>query len=206
MSSAKQLAIEAEVDTLHATVNSGSGKLLCFTSCARHGDTWTLHVTDGIDVWRLELDKTELDSHRELSNINNMTAFLNKIKSAFESGDLNISLQGHTTTLTAGKGATALTFDLYEASASKRKTDLQNVLMRLADLATMLNTELKKTKDDLDTANKHKGSGSSSVAAFYDPSATQKTGQKIPKKKGRSLLNPDSKRVKVAKGVNFDED
>ncbi|XP_070551979.1 uncharacterized protein [Ptychodera flava] len=204
MSSAKQLATEAEVDSLHATVNSGIGKLLCFTSCARHDDTWTLHVTDGIDVWRLELDHSELDSHRELSNITNFDAFFGKIKSAFESGDLTAATHGHKTTLTCGKGSTTVTFDLYEATASKRKSDLQGVILHLADLATRLSKDLKDAKDSLETANKQKASSTSTVSGFYDSTAGHKTGQKVQKKKGRSLLNPDSKRVKVAKGVNFE--
>ncbi|XP_002741148.1 uncharacterized protein LOC100370387 [Saccoglossus kowalevskii] len=178
MSSAKQLAIEAGVDRLHCFVKRGGDKMVSFTSCAKYDDTWTLHVTDGIDVWRLEMDKKEVDSHKELADIKTYDVFFAKIKSAFESSDLDVATQGHGVTLTVGKGGSTLNFDLYEATASKRKTDLQNILLHLAATATSLKKDLKSTAEELDRVKKEKGSGLSMVSTFYDPDAGRKSGTK----------------------------
>ena len=44
------------------------------------GASFSLNTTDGVDVWRLEMDEDELESHRELSETSSMEAFLLKIR------------------------------------------------------------------------------------------------------------------------------
>jgi hypothetical protein len=67
----------ADLQNLHSTVETPSGKFLCFTRV----DNNTLHLcaSDGYSVWKLELDPRELEAHRDLADVH-MDAYLAKIK------------------------------------------------------------------------------------------------------------------------------
>lgn len=77
MSAYKESILGAKVSSLHRVIENGRQRYLCFTKMATN---WSLNVTDGIDVWRLELDEDELESHRELSETSTKEAFLLKIR------------------------------------------------------------------------------------------------------------------------------
>lgn len=77
MTSLKNLVTEAKVDGLHSVVENGNQKFLCFT---RFSTDWIICVTDGVDMWRLELDDEELESCRELAEATSMDSYLGKIR------------------------------------------------------------------------------------------------------------------------------
>ena len=73
----KDSILEAKVVDLHKIIRNGHQRFLCYTSM---GASFSLNTTDGVDVWRLEMDEDELESHRELSETSSLEAFLLKIR------------------------------------------------------------------------------------------------------------------------------
>lgn len=77
MSSFKDSILEAKVENLHRLIENGRQKFLIFT---KMGKSFSLNATDGIDVWRLDMDEKESESLRELSETSSNEAFLLKIR------------------------------------------------------------------------------------------------------------------------------
>ena len=77
MDNLKLCISENTVDNLHAIVDSGSGRFMCFTRL--DSDVWIICASDGCDVWRLEMDNDELEAHRDLASLN-MDAFLARFR------------------------------------------------------------------------------------------------------------------------------
>ena len=77
MTSLKNLVTEAKVESLHSVVENGNQNFLCFT---RFSTNWIICVTDGVDMWRMELDDEELESCREVAEVNSMDSYLGKIR------------------------------------------------------------------------------------------------------------------------------
>ena len=77
MTGLKNLVTESKVESLHSVVQNGNQEFLCFT---RFSTNWIICVTDGVDLWRLELDEEELESCRELAESNSLDAYLGKIR------------------------------------------------------------------------------------------------------------------------------
>lgn len=77
MSSFKDRISEAKIGNLHRLIENGRQKFLIFT---KMGKNFSLNATDGIDVWRLDMDEKELESQRELSETSSNEAFLLKIR------------------------------------------------------------------------------------------------------------------------------
>ena len=124
-------------------------------------------------------------------------------RNGFTSGDLSVDVIGTKVSLTVGKGTSTLNFDLYEAKAVDKRTEMQKILFRLADSATSLETDLSKAKHTIDTLRAQKGPA---TAAFMDlgPKKGGNPAKNKPKKTGMSVLNPTSKKRKAAHGVVFD--
>ncbi|XP_072023757.1 uncharacterized protein [Amphiura filiformis] len=161
MSSGKDLAVEGRVDRLHLTVIGGAGKFLCFTVCVQ--DSWIIHVTDGIDVWKVDLDATSLNAHRELSEVTSYEAYFARFRHAFSIGDVVVTKQAHKLCIDVGTGSTALKYDLYECTASERKGALQRALFWLAEIAATTGKKLTECEDELATLRKQKGTASVSA-------------------------------------------
>ncbi|XP_061172625.1 uncharacterized protein LOC133181971 [Saccostrea echinata] len=201
MSSYKDSILDAKVINLHKVVENGRQRFICFT---KMGTYWSLNVTDGLDVWRLEMDEDEFESHRELSETSSKEAFLLKIRKGFTDGDLSVAMIGNKITLTIGKGASALTFDLYECKAAEKKIELQELLFKLALSSSKLEEELavaNKTIETLKSQTSNTGAGNS---ALDIGSKRESHTKPKPKKVGMSVVNPTSKKRKAAHGVVFD--
>ena len=119
-----------------------------------------------------------------------------------KSAAVDVSQIGVKLNLSIGTGSKTLTHDLYEAKAIERKTQLQNVLFRLAERATDLENKLEKASKDIEKA---KTSGTSVAGKGIDLGVNKgsKTQSKAVQKVGMSALNPGSKKRKTAKGVQF---
>ena len=111
---------------------------------------------------------------------------------------------GNKVALTVGKGSSILNFDLYEAKAADKRTEMQKVLFRLAESATSMESDLNKAKQTIDALKAQKGAAN--TAAFMDlgPKKGANPAKNKPKKTGMSVLNPTSKKRKAAHGVVFD--
>lgn len=81
MENLKELVENAKVKEIHQTVENGRQKYMCFTSFSNGlSPTWNMCVSDGVDMWRLELDEDELDAHRDLAGVNSADTFLSRFK------------------------------------------------------------------------------------------------------------------------------
>jgi len=64
-------------------------------------------------------------------------------RSGFESGAISVATIANKVSVTIGAGMSSLCYDLYEAKASEKKTELQTILFRLADTVSELTEQLK---------------------------------------------------------------
>ena len=64
-------------------------------------------------------------------------------RSEFESGSISVAQIASKIAITVGTGIPSLCYDLYEAKASERKTELLTILFRLADRVSQLTEQLK---------------------------------------------------------------
>lgn len=201
MSSFASLITDANCNELHRVVDSSGSKYLCFSRFDK--SCWIVCVTDGVSLWKLDLDEEEADAQRDLANISTMEAFLTRFRNGFHTGDIDVAVIGNKVTLTVGKGSSILTMELFEAKAADKKTEMQHVLFRLADTATKLSADLDKTKQQLDTLKAQKGPVGGN---FMDlgPKKAQNPAKVKPPKAGMSVLNPGSKKRKAPHGVVFD--
>ena len=124
-------------------------------------------------------------------------------RNGFTGGAISVDVIGTKVALTVGKGTSTLNFDLFEAKAADKKTEMQKILFRLAESATSLESDLNKAKHTIDTLKAQKGPA---TAAFTDlgPKKGANPAKNKPKKTGMSVLNPTSKKRKAAHGVVFD--
>ena len=119
-------------------------------------------------------------------------------------GDLQVvQTGGNTTTLNIGQGPLSMTMKLYEAKAVERKTEIQCLLIGLAELVTDLGTKLEEANKTVENLKQQKAVDGGGI---FDLGSIKKNVQpKIPPKQaGMSAINPGSKKRKVAKGVQFD--
>lgn len=202
MESAEFVATEHKCERLQAVVSSRSVKYLVFTTVSN--DNWNLHTSNGIDVWRLELDQVSLESHRELADIAGYEAYFSKVRQAFKSGSLSLTNQGHKISLEIGSGSSSLNYELFEASANQRKSDIKAVLFRLADTTKELQERVQVVEEELKSVKKQKTEGATSVPDFDVTRKRPGVTTKIAKPQGRSIINPTSKKRKAARGVEFD--
>ena len=77
MTSFATLITEAKCRELHRVIKSDGEKFLCFT---RVTSSWIVCVTDGVSLWKVDLDEEEADALRDLAGINSMDAFLARIR------------------------------------------------------------------------------------------------------------------------------
>jgi hypothetical protein len=125
-------------------------------------------------------------------------------RNGFHSGDIDVAMVGNKVTLTVGKGSTSVNVDLYEAKAAEKKSEMQNVLFRLAETSTKLDADLDKANQTIDTLKAQKGTGAAQAFMDLGPKKGLNQAKAKPSKAGMSVLNPTSKKRKAAHGVVFD--
>ncbi|XP_063425749.1 uncharacterized protein LOC134709520 [Mytilus trossulus] len=199
MTSLKNLVTESKVESLHAVVENGKQEFVCFTRLATN---WIICITDGVEMYRTELDAEELESCRELAEISTMDTYLARIRKCFLDADLSISFVGTRATLSVGKSSVTISFDLFEAKAAEKKVELQNILFRLATTATSLEIDLEKANKTIDTLKAQKSQNTGLMD--FGPKMGTNPAKVKPKKTGMSVVNPTSKKRKAATGVVFD--
>ena len=104
-----------------------------------------------------------------------------------------------------GAGSQALEFELYEAKALEKKTELHHVMFRLAEHATDLQKQLDKANQAIEGYKQQKTVAGVGGGAFVIGGKVEKEQPKAqPKQAGMSAINPHSKKRKAARGVKFD--
>ncbi len=78
METLKDIVEEVGVGSLHVVIDQGGTKYVCFTGL--DVNTLVIGVSDGVDLWRLTLDKEDLDNQRDLADIASSEAFLGRFK------------------------------------------------------------------------------------------------------------------------------
>lgn len=68
---------ECRCADLHRVVKSDEEKYLCFT---RMGKEFVVCISDGVTLWKIDLDEEELDVQRDLAGIGTIDAFLTKLR------------------------------------------------------------------------------------------------------------------------------
>lgn len=125
-------------------------------------------------------------------------------RKGFTDGDLSVALIGNKITLTVGKKASALTFDLYECKAAEKKTELQDILFKLATSSEKLEEDLAAANKTVEHLKSQTAGGGSGNASLQFGSKRDSHAKPKPKKVGMSVVNPTSKKRKAATGVVFD--
>ncbi|XP_059157332.1 protein PAXX-like [Physella acuta] len=199
-----EVVSKAKVDNLHCTVIcNGCKKYLCFTKLG--SKSWSLQVTDGIDLWLLDLDEAGLENHKDLHESPSVEVFLSKFRNEFNSGIISIGHIGSNVTLSVGSGAANFNFNLAEAKSAEKKIELQSILFKLADSVSQLEKELSAVNEQMKSLRAEKSS-SSGISALMDLSPKKAGGNKTkPNKAGMSVINPSSRKRKAAAGVVFEE-
>ncbi len=205
MASLKDVISEANLEAVHCVSETSAGKYVCYTRLL--DDAWVVGTTDGCDLWRIEMDFEELDAHRDLADSNSLDAYLSRIKAAFMGGDIQVSQIGANVKLRIGQPPGNFDLKLYEAKAMEKKVEIQNLLLRLADLTMDLDKKLEKANNTVDTLKQQQGNAGARGGVFDMDAKKKKTQAKVqPKQAGMSVINPGSKKRKVIKGVQFDDD
>lgn len=110
---------------------------------------------------------------------------------------------GTRATLTVGKSAGTINFDLFEAKAGEKKVELQRILFRLATTATNLECDMERANKTIDTLKAQKNMNAGGLMDL-GPKKGVNPAKAKPKKTGMSVVNPTSKKRKAATGVVFD--
>lgn len=126
-------------------------------------------------------------------------------RNGFVSGDITVGRVGTKVTLSVGKGGVAVEVDLFEAKAAEKKQELQSVLFHLAETCSQLEAQLSAANKQIETLKSQKPSNAG-LGALMDLSPKKGAGQsKVKAKKvGMSVVNPSSRKRKVATGVVFE--
>lgn len=125
-------------------------------------------------------------------------------RSGFQNGSLSLAQLPDKVIITVGEGIPSLSYDLFEAKAIEKKTELQLILFRLADKVTELTQELKASSDSLERLKAQKEGAPGGLSTFDNHAKKTTQAAPVKRKQGHSLINPGSRKLKPAKGVQFD--
>ncbi|XP_062504142.1 protein PAXX-like [Corticium candelabrum] len=188
---------------VHCKLQAAGRNYVCYTR--QHEQLiWFLVLTDGIDVWRTEVNEEYVERHRGEVHCADISALIQEIRQAIVTCQLVVDRQADRLSLSIGHWP--LHFDLFEVSSSERKTELQHFIFWLADLSTDLKARLQVANSKIEElSQKQKMSETAAAAALYEPEAKKRSKQpKLKRQVGTSLINPSSKKKKSAGGVVFD--
>lgn len=125
------------------------------------------------------------------------------LRSSFAAGELSVAIIGTKMTLTVGKSGSSINFNLFEAKAAEKRTELQTVIFRLAEQTLQLEEKLSVVQESLEKARAQKA-GTSGMNILMNVSPKKGQAKARPKKTGMSVVNPTSRKRKAATGVIYD--
>lgn len=103
-----------------------------------------------------------------------------------------------------GKGATCMGLDLFETTAADKKSELQKIIFHLADKTSILETKLLTAQQSLEKLRTQKpvAVGMNALMTLSPKKGGQSKAK--PPKVGMSVVNPASRKRKIATGVVFE--
>ena len=127
------------------------------------------------------------------------------IKYAFDSLSVSIVKVGNKVILQCCGQKTTLNFDLFETKIHDRKAELQYMLFHLTDRVQELKNSLKEASNALEKKQQKDKDGSEMQGFGFEPARkTLPSLNQRRKLQGSSLVNPNSKKLKRAKGISFE--
>ncbi|XP_074661705.1 protein PAXX-like [Tubulanus polymorphus] len=200
----KESLKEAKVDDLKYVISEPGSKYLVYSKS--DSNQWILGVSDGVDVWRTELDSVEIDAYMDMAHINTKEAYFDQFRLCFTNDKVAILQVGAKIVLTVGVGSSAFTFDLFEMKAADKKNELKDLLFHYVKKSKDLEKNMANLNQRIDCLQQAvaaaKNSGASGMIDLDNRKGSPVKPK--PKKVGMSVVNPNSRKRKAAGGVAFD--
>jgi hypothetical protein len=199
----QELIVNSGTNELLYDGNVDGERVICWTRLI--SDTFILAATNGFDIWKATFEKQDLSTQCELSEVENVEKFLDVMKYAFDSSSVSLVKVGKKIVLQCSGQKTALNFDLFEAKINDKKSELQYMFFHLTDEVRELKKSLTEAKDELEKGRQRDQNGSAERGFGFEPARKAVPGVNQRRKlQGSSLLNPNSKKAKKAKGISFE--
>ena len=199
----QELILNSGTNELFYDGNLDGERLICWTRLSN--TAFILAATNGCDIWRGTFENQDLLAKCELSEVENLEKFLDIIKYAFESLAVSLVKVGNKIILQCCRQKTALNFDLFEAKIHDKKAELQYMLFHLTDKVKELKNSLTEANNALEKEQQKDKDGLEMQGFGFEPA--RKTLPSINQRRklqGSSLVNPNSKKSKRAKGISFE--
>ncbi|XP_058491577.1 protein PAXX [Solea solea] len=172
-------------------------KFLCYTH--RKGGTFSICLTDAADVWSTEFTDDTLNQFRQKFALRSTEDYILKLRSACGSGDVSVVVQDCKAELRVRSGDQSV--DLTRLERPQAAEEVRELLFRMADDLTQLNTTLKTSTNS--PVKNHQRRPTEFEPRQQQSSAPSVTVKKRPP--GASLINPGTKKKVQATGVAFDD-
>ena len=199
----QELILNSGTNELFYDGNLDGERLICWTRLSNN--TFILVATNGCDIWRATFENQDLLTQFEQSEVENLEKFLDVIKYAFDSSSVSVVKVGNKIILQCCGQKTTLNFDLYEAKIYDKKAELQYMLFHLTDKVKELENSLTEANNALEKEQQKDKDGSEMRGFGFEPARkTLPSLNQRRKLQGSSLVNPNSKKSKRAKGISFE--
>ncbi|CAB4023310.1 PAXX isoform X2 [Paramuricea clavata] len=203
--SLRELIVKSDTNELFYDGNLDGERGICWTRISSDGATFILAATNGFDIWRATFEKQDLIAQCELSELEDLEKFLYIIKYAFECLSVSLVKVGNKIILQCSGQKNTLNFDLFEAKINDKKTELRYMVFHLTDKVKELRKSLTDANDAIEMGRQKEKHGSETQGFGFEP--VRKGGPSVNlrrKQQGSSLVNPNSKKAKRAKGISFE--
>lgn len=210
-----KMAANTELSLQELAVNSGTSELfyegslsedraICWSRLSKDGSTYILAASNGFDIWRATFDKQELIFQCEINELQDLPTYMEILKYAFENLTVSLVKVGSKVILQCDGLKSTLNFDLFEAKIIDKKAEMRYMLFHLTDKVKELQKLLTEANDVLELRRQNHKDGSDIQAFGFEP--VRKSGMSANlrrKPQGSSLVNPNSKKTRKAKGISF---
>lgn len=203
----REFIVKSGVNELFFDGECDSERAICWTRIASDGGTWILAVSNGSEVWRAIFEKKDVDTQCEISGLENIDEFFDVVKNCFEEKTVSMVKVGSKVVLQCPGGKSIINFDLYESKINNRKAELRYILFHLTDKMGDLRKSLAEVNEVLEgerRQEKIQASGLENQSFGFEPARKAGQGPNLRRKHGHSLVNPNSKKAKKAKGISFE--
>ncbi|XP_005994406.1 protein PAXX [Latimeria chalumnae] len=190
------------------TVTHETTKYLCYTNSTEN--IVDICVTNAVDVWNTGFTREKFEEHKYKHGMSTLEDYSIKIREAFDHGAATLTVQDSRATVKVSRDSWRLSFDLYKLPLSESRTELQSLMFGLADKINCLGKQLKAAENAA-TCSPEKSPQKAQRLLMPEFDSRKRGGRggsvtavqkRIP---GESLINPGSKRKKVATGVAFED-
>lgn len=203
----RELIVKSGVNELFVDAKCDDERVICWSRLAADGGAWIINVSNGNDIWRTNLERQDLETLCEISGIATSDEYFEIIKNCFENETISMVKVGNKIVLQCPGRKATVNFDLYESKMNDRKAELHHILFHLTDKINSLKRSLVDVNEALEgerRKGKDRGSGLENQSFGFEPTRKSGQGANVRRKHGHSLVNPNSKKTKRAKGISFE--